>query len=356
MTGTESTKVRFAVIGAGVIGDVHCRCLMALTDTAELVAIADTNQDKAAAMAAKYGVDKSTDDTAELLARADIDAVTICTPSGLHADLAVAALDAGKHVVIEKPIDITLPAADRIIAAEQRSGKKVAVISQHRFDKSTEKVLESARAGDLGTITSAMASHAWWRGQTYYDSGDWRGTWALDGGGAIMNQTVHTINLLVTVMGTPVEVFAYTACLAHERIEVEDTAVAVVKFASGALGVIHGTTAAYPGLDASLRIFGSKGSAVISNDELVFLHENVGPAPEIALSSGTGSNQVTDDYRLAPDDTALGNAHRRQLADFINAVTTGGSPRVGTEDARTSLAVILGLYESAATGKPVSLA
>jgi UDP-N-acetyl-2-amino-2-deoxyglucuronate dehydrogenase len=356
MTGTENMKVRFAVIGAGVIGDVHCRCLKALTDTAELVAIADTNPDKAAAMAAKYGVDKSTDDIAELLAREDIDAVTICTPSGLHADLAVAALDAGKHVVIEKPIDITLPAADRIIAAEQRSGRKVAVISQHRFDVSTEKVLESVRAGHLGTITSAMASHAWWRGQTYYDSGDWRGTWALDGGGAIMNQTVHTINLLVTAMGTPVEVFAYTACLAHERIEVEDTAVAVVKFASGALGVIHGTTAAYPGLDASLRIFGSKGSAVISNDELVFLHENVGAAPEIALSSGTGSNQVTDDYRLDPDDTALGNAHRRQLADFVHAVTTGGSPRVGTKDARTSLAVILGLYESASTGKPVELA
>src|SRR6195952_5017247 len=294
MTGTESTKIRFAVIGAGVIGDVHWRCLMALTDTAELVAIADTNPDKAAAMAAKYGVDKSTDDIAELLAREDIDAVTICTPGGLHADLAVAALDAGKHVVIEKPIDITLAAADRIIAAEQRSGRKVAVISQHRFDKSTEKVLESVRSGSLGTITSAIASHAWWRGQTYYDSGDWRGTWALDGGGAIMNQTVHTINLLVTVMGTPVEVFAYTTCLAHERIEVEDTAVAVVKFASGALGVIHGTTAAYPGLDASLRIFGSKGSAIISNDELVFLHENIGAAPEIALSSATGATQVTD--------------------------------------------------------------
>ena len=128
------------------------------------------------------------------------------------------------------------------------------------------------RDGQLGTITSAIASHAWWRGQTYYDSGDWRGTWALDGGGAVMNQTVHTINLMITTLGTPVEVFAYTACLAHERIEVEDTAVAVVKFASGALGVIHGTTAAYPGLDASLRVFGSKGSAVITNDELVFLH------------------------------------------------------------------------------------
>ena len=123
----------------------------------------------------------------------------------------MAALDAGKHVVVEKPIDITLPAADRIIDAEKRSGKTVAVISQHRFDRSTEKVQQAVRDGHLGTITSAIASHAWWRGQSYYDSGDWRGTWALDGGGAVMNQTVHTINLMITTLGTPVEVFAYTA-------------------------------------------------------------------------------------------------------------------------------------------------
>ncbi len=297
----------------------------------------------------------ATTDLDAILKRDDIDAVCICTPSGLHADGAVAALEAGKHVVVEKPLDVSLPAADRIIDAEKRSGKTVAVISQHRFDKSSEKVLQAVRDGHLGTITSAIASHAWWRGQSYYDSGDWRGTWELDGGGAIMNQTVHTINLLTTIVGTPVEVFAYTACLAHERIEVEDTAVAVVKFASGALGIIHGTTAAYPGLDASLRVFGSKGSAVISNDELIFLHENAGPAPEIAMSPMTGFNQVTDDDKLEPEDLALGRAHRRQLADFVDAVTDGRPPRVGTAEARTSLSVILAMYESAATGRPVTL-
>jgi UDP-N-acetyl-2-amino-2-deoxyglucuronate dehydrogenase len=170
-----------------------------------------------------------------------------------------------------------------------------------------------------------------------------------------MNQTVHTINLMTTVVGTPVEVFAYTACLAHERIEVEDTATAVVKFASGALGVIHGTTAAYPGLDASLRVFGSKGSAVISDDELVFVHENIGEAPEIAMSAMTGANQVTDEFRPAPEDLTLGRAHRRQLTDFVEAVTTGRPPRVGTAEARTALSVILAMYESAASGCPVKL-
>ena len=206
---------------------------------------------------------------------------------------------------------------------DHRSGgvfwKTVAVISQHRFDKSTEKVMAAVRSGNFGTITSAIASHAWWRGQSYYDSGDWRGTWAMDGGGAIMNQTVHTINLMVTMLGTPVEVFAYTACLAHERIEVEDTAVAVVKFSSGALGVIHGTTAAYPGLDASLRIFGSKGSAIISNDELTFFHENAGDAPEILMPDAANPpNQVTDEDKLTPGDQALGKGHQAQLADFAD--------------------------------------
>ena len=231
----STAKVRFALIGAGVIGDVHAQALTQL-DTAELVAIADLDESKAAIMARKYGVEESTIDAENLLRRGDIDAVTICTPSGVHADLAVAALDAGKHVVVEKPIDVSLEAADRIIGAEKASGKTVAVISQHRFDKSTEKVVQAVRDGNLGRITSAIASHAWWRGQSYYDSGDWRGTWAMDGGGATMNQTVHTINLMVSILGVPVEVFAYTACLAHERIEVEDTAVAVVKFDSGALG------------------------------------------------------------------------------------------------------------------------
>jgi predicted dehydrogenase len=347
--------MRFALVGAGMIGRVHAAAITDLGGLAELVAVVDTDVERARALADRHGVPTATADLDAVLRRDDVDAVAICTPSGLHADGAVAALGAGKHVVVEKPLDVTLAAADRIIAAEERSGKTVTVISQHRFDESTERVLRAVRAGNLGTITSAIASHAWWRGQSYYDSGDWRGTRALDGGGAVMNQTVHTINLMTTVVGTPVEVFAYTARLAHERIEVEDTAVAVVRFASGALGMIHGTTAAYPGLDASLRVFGSKGSAVISNDQLVFLHENPGPAPEITMSEMAGLNQVTDDDRARPRDRGLGRAHRRQLADFVEAARTGRAPRVGTAEARTSLAVILAMYDSAASGHPVTL-
>jgi predicted dehydrogenase len=351
----STRKLRFALVGAGTIGATQAKALAAMPELAELVAVVDPDRARATALAGRYGVAVTSAELGPVLLCDDIDAVSICTPSGQHADAAVAALDAGKHVVVEKPIDITLAAADRIIEAEKRSGRTVTVISQHRFDRSTEKVLHAVRAGHFGTVTSAVASHAWWRGQTYYDSGQWRGTWALDGGGAVMNQTVHTINLMLTIVGTPVEVFGYTACLAHERIEVEDTAVAVLKFASGALGMIHGTTAAYPGLDASLRVFGSKGSAVISNDVLEFIHENPGPAPEITMSEMTGANQVGEQFRIGPDELAMGVAHRRQLADFVDAVSTGRPPRVGTSEARACLAVILALYESAASGRPVPI-
>jgi UDP-N-acetyl-2-amino-2-deoxyglucuronate dehydrogenase len=350
-----NTPMRFAIVGAGVIGAVHARALADLTGVARLGAVVDVVEAKAKALAERYDDVEYSADLNAVLARPDIEAVAVCCPSGLHAEVVVPALDSGKHVVIEKPIDITLAAADRIIEAERRSGSVVTVISQHRFDRSTERVLQSVRDGLLGTITSGIASHAWWRGQTYYDSGDWRGTWDLDGGGATMNQTVHTIDLLIATVGTPVEVFAYTACLAHERIEVEDTAVAAVRFASGALGLIHATTAAYPGLDARLSIHGTKGSAVISDDELVFLHETHGEASEIAMSEWTGANHVTPDFRLGPDDAGLGKAHRAQLEDFVQAVRTGRQPRVSTLQARTCVAVILAMYESSATGKPVRI-
>lgn len=353
---TVHPKVRFAIVGAGVIGDVHARAVRSLPDSAELALIVDVVETKAATMTQRHQAEEYTTDVEGFLDKPDIDAVAVCTPSGAHAALAVAALEAGKHVLIEKPIDVSLEAADRIIAAERASGKKVAVISQHRFDRATARVAAAVEAGSLGTLTSANASCAWWRGQSYYDSGQWRGTWALDGGGATMNQAVHTIDLLISMLGQPTEVFAYTACLAHERIEVEDTAVAVVKFDSGALGTIHATTAAYPGLDASLRVMGSKGSAVISDDELTFIHENEGAAPEITVAAmRAGLNQVAQADRIAPEERRLGRAHTAQIANFIDAINTGAPIQVGTRQARTALSLILAMYESAETGRPVHL-
>ncbi|MGV0836265.1 Gfo/Idh/MocA family protein [Mycolicibacterium thermoresistibile] len=337
----------FAVIGAGVIADVIADAI-ADVDDAQLRLVVARNPQTGPALAEKHAARWS----ADLLGWAsgpdadDIDVAVVATPSGAHADPAVAALEAGKHVLIEKPLEITLEAADRIIAAERRSGRVVGVISQHRFDHASRQVFEAIRSGQLGRLTSASASCAWWRPQAYYDSAAWRGTKAVDGGGAAMNQGIHVIDLMLAMMGDPVEVSAYTALLAHERIDVEDIAVAVVRFGGGALGTIHVTTAAYPGVDTGLRIYGDRGSAVIADDELVFMQ----------------TADSDDDIHIVDSHARpLGYAHRLQIADMARAVRAHQSgdrtarPAVGTREARQALELILGMYESAQSGRPVAL-
>jgi UDP-N-acetyl-2-amino-2-deoxyglucuronate dehydrogenase len=356
-------KVRFAVVGAGIIGNRHVQVMSDLTDQVELVAVVDIDRAKAEKAAAELGAAVYGSLT-EALGNEDIDAVAVCTPTGIHGEVAIEALRAGKHVVIEKPAEVTLAKTDEIIAAQRDAGTVVTVISQHRFDASTDIVLQAIRKGELGRLTSGIASIDWWRGQSYYDSGDWRGTWALDGGGALMNQGVHTVDLLVAALGKPVEVFAYTACLAHDRIEVEDIAVGVVKFESGALGVLHGSTAAFPGMSARLQVHGSKGSAVIDNDQLTYIHTT--PADEQAaekfFGAKKGTNQV-DRYLQADasapaagaDPSQLSNAHLLQYRNFLAALHGKEDLRVGLAENRQSISVIVGAYESARTGKPVSL-
>jgi predicted dehydrogenase len=279
----------------------------------------------------------------------DIDIVVVCTPTGRHGEVAIQALAAGKHVIVEKPAETTVARTDEIIEAQQKAGTLVTVISQHRFDPATETVLAAIDHGDLGRLTSGIASIDWWRGQTYYDSGDWRGSWELDGGGALMNQGVHTIDLLVAAMGRPVEVFAYTGTLAHQRIEVEDVAVGVVRFQSGALGVLHATTAANPGLSARLAVHGDKGSAVIDNDQLVFMETGTG---ERAYGTTTTARPVP---AAGSDPGQLSDSHRLQYLNFLAALDGTQPLRVDLDTNRRSIAVITGAYESARTGRPVRL-
>ena len=182
-----------------------------------------------------------------------MEAVTIATPSGAHMEPAVAAAKAGKHVVVEKPLEVTLKKCDRIIEACDKAGVKLAAIFPSRFHDSSKLMKQAVDAGRFGRLTLGDAYVKWYRTQQYYDSGAWRGTWALDGGGALMNQAVHTVDLLAWLMGPVAEVQANTATLAHERIEVEDTAVATLQFANGALGIIEATTAAYPGVPQADR-------------------------------------------------------------------------------------------------------
>jgi UDP-N-acetyl-2-amino-2-deoxyglucuronate dehydrogenase len=274
----------------------------------------------------------------DALVDTDVDVVVIATPTGLHGPLAIEALRAGKDVIIEKPAEITTARTDEIIAAQSASGRLVAVISQHRFDPSTEVAVAAIANGELGRLTSGIASIDWWRGQSYYDSGDWRGTWELDGGGALMNQGVHTVDLLVATMGRPVEVFAYTGTLAHERIEVEDVAVGVVRFESGALGVLHATTAAYPGMSARLQVHGDRGSAIIDNDELSFIHRT--PARTSAAERAYGEadtaiNQVADFAAASGADARTAVPTRASWAPPRTAASTRTSWRRWTVRSRS---------------------
>jgi UDP-N-acetyl-2-amino-2-deoxyglucuronate dehydrogenase len=332
-------RLRFAIVGAGVIGKQHALVVNQLAERIKLAAVVDADFPRAVALAGAAGGTpyQRLSETLD-----DVDVVVVCTPTGQHGEVAIEALRAGRHVIVEKPAEVTVAKTDEIIEAQRKAGTLVTVISQHRFDPATEVALAAIERGDLGRVVSGSASIDWWRSQEYYDSGDWRGTWALDGGGALMNQGVHTVDLLVAALGEPVEVFAYTGTLAHERIETEDVAAGVVRFASGALGVLHATTAAYPGLSARLQVHGDRGSVVIDDDRLVYFGS--GPA-----TPGTAAPTA------ANDPGQMSDAHRLQYLNFLAALDGTEDLRVDLATNRRSISVITGAYESARTGRPVSL-
>ena len=358
-------RIRFGIIGCGGIGPTHAGAIQQIAG-AELAAAADTVAERAAAMARKFELSRVYDGHQALLRDPEIDAVCVCTPSGTHADIAIEALAAGKHVVIEKPMDVSLEACDRLIAAEDASGKKLAVISQHRFDAATVLVKDAIAQGRLGRIVLADASVKWWRTQEYYDSGDWRGTWALDGGGALMNQGVHTVDLLQWLAGGVESLWAQTRTAAHERIEVEDVAVAALTFTNGAVGTLTATTAAYDGFPVRIDIYGTEGTAILEGDRLRTLTFKNGEsyaseeAAAHALSVARGGTASVRDEAgqrapAADPGAVWGDAHRAQIEDFLRAIRTDTKPLIDGRAGRKPLEIILGVYRSARTGQPVTL-
>lgn len=332
---------RFALIGCGVISETHAKEIEAI-ENATLVAVVDPDEEKARTLAVRFGADMYLD-YKELLKRDDIDIVNILTPSGTHAAIAMEAALAGKHIITEKPMDVTIEKAKSMIKTCREADVKLAVISQHRFDPSAIEVKNAIDEGNLGNLVLGQAAINWYRSQEYYDSGEWRGTWDLDGGGALMNQGIHTIDLLQYFMGPVVKVEARTATLAHERIEVEDVAVATVTFENGALGTIVGTTSAYPGLSARLEIFGTEGTARIEDDQLThyFLKSSV---EEVNLADTNSSIGGTG---AAEPGAILGNSHRMQIEDMIQAIEEDREPLVNGEEGIKPLEIILSIYESA---------
>lgn len=342
----------FGIIGCGMISAFHARAIGEVRG-AKLVACCARREEAATRFAAEHDCQPYTRLEA-MLGDPRVEIVTVATPSGAHMEPAVSAARAGKHVIVEKPLEITLKRCDAMINACQKAGVKLATIFPSRFHDSSVKLKKAVDGGRFGRLTLGDAYVKWYRTQAYYDSGAWRGTWALDGGGALMNQAIHSVDLLTWLMGPVSEIQAHTACLAHQRIEVEDTAVATLRFANGALGVIEATTAAYPGYLKRIEIHGSEGSAVLEEEDLKvwdFTRPNKDDAQileQMRRYKSTGGG--------ASDPAAIGHhAHAKQFQDFVAAVRKNRRPAIDGHEGRRSVEIILAIYKAAETGRTVKL-
>lgn len=349
--------LRFGVIGLGVNGKKHLGLLNEIED-AQLTAVCDLIDERHREASRKYGV-PGYRDYHQLLDRDDIDIVNICTPSGLHGDMAIAAANRGKHAIVEKPMDVTLEKADAMIRAFKEAGRKLCVISQHRFDPATVQLKAAIDRGELGNLLLAEVSCNWYRSQAYYDEADWRGTWALDGGGALMNQSIHTIDVFQYLAGPVASVYSQTGQLNHVGIEVEDTAIAIWKLVGGGMASVVGTTVAYPGLPTQIALYGTKATAVLTGKTLT--HWYVRPEGEAGLRARdkravnqARETSVEEDGASDPAQFTV-KAHRLEIEDMIAAVREGRDPQVTGEEGRKPLALILGMYESARTGRPTAI-
>ncbi|HZR44843.1 MAG TPA: Gfo/Idh/MocA family oxidoreductase [Ktedonobacteraceae bacterium] len=349
-------KLRFGIVGCGVIGPTHAKAIESLPD-AQLIAVVDNVPEKAEKLAQKYNV-KAYTSLQEMLEREHPDVVDVCTPSGMHGDHACQIMRADSHVIVEKPIEIKRERIEEMLRVQRETGRKLAVISQHRFDAATQQVHALVEQNAFGRLVLGNAAIPWWRSQKYYDSGAWRGTWELDGGGVLMNQSIHSIDLLQWLMGPVKSIYAYADTLVHS-METEDVAAAVLRFANGALGTITATTGAYPGVTTRIEIFGERGSAVIENDRLGYLHfasgedqvGDYGADPKKFKIAAEGQEGAT-----AQDPAAVqASTHAMQIADMIRAIKENGTPLLDGNGARRPVEIILGIYESARTHKEVIL-
>ncbi len=333
-----------------MIADFHAQAIARIVG-AQLVGVASRTAASARALANKHGAPFATDRLEELLARPDLHIVCVTTPSGAHLEPALAAIAAGKHVVIEKPIEITTERADRILTAAEKAGVLVAPIFQSRFGRGAQTVKAAIDAGRLGRLVLASAFVKWHRPASYYTG--WKGTLALDGGGVVMNQSIHGLDLLQWFAGLPEEVFAFTTRRVHTGIEAEDTASATLRYPGGALGAIEATTAAWPGWSRRIELCGERGSILIEDDRIA-RWDFTDPLPEDeairsaepdeALRSGAGAaNAISHE------------GHLRQIRNLVQAIRTGAPLAVDGREARKSVSLVNAIYASARTGRPVRL-
>jgi UDP-N-acetyl-2-amino-2-deoxyglucuronate dehydrogenase len=342
----------FGIIGLGLIADFHARAIQAISGAkGTLVACCSRSAEKAAAFAEKHNC-RGYADQGDFLAHPGLDIVSICSPSGAHLETALAAAEAGKHVIVEKPLEITPERCDRIIEACSRARVSLAGIFQSRFSEVAGLVKSTLEQGRFGRLVLGDAYVKWFRSQEYYDGGGWHGTRALDGGGALINQSIHAIDLLQWFMGPVESVQAFTGTVGHARIEVEDNAVAALRFRNGAFGVIEGSTSVYPGFLKRIEISGTRGSVVMEEETLKSwdFAESAPGDEEIRKKYGGGAETGGG----AADPAAISfQGHRRQFEEFIGALDEGRPPLVDGAEAKKAVEIIQAIYTSAKKGRPV---
>jgi UDP-N-acetyl-2-amino-2-deoxyglucuronate dehydrogenase len=346
---SSSVPLGFAIVGTGMIAGYHARAIRA-TPGARLVGVVSRSPDKGRRFAEEHAIPIVASSVDELASRTEIDVVNVTTPSGAHQEPALAAIGAGKHVIVEKPLETTPERADRIIEFAEARGVELATIFQGRFGAGAERVKAALEAGRCGRLALASVYVKWHRTADYYQT-PWKGTWQLDGGGALMNQAIHGVDLLQWFAGLPSEVTGWISRRVHTGIQADDTTVASLRFPCGALGSIEATTAAWPGWSRRIELCGEHGSICLEDDHI--------SRWEFAIAE-PGDDAV----RAAPRDGALGSGagaaggisiagHLRQIGDFVEAVRKGRRPLIDGHEGRKAVALVHAIYASARAGAAV---
>lgn len=346
----------FGIVGCGMVADFHARAIAAMKG-GHLACVYSRSKENADRVAEAYGCAAYTD-YKQFIAHPGLDIVSIATPSGAHLEPAVKAARAGKHIVCEKPLEITLERIDKMIQVCKQNKVMLVGIFQRRFNEATGVFKKAVEAGRLGKITMADAYIKWYRTQEYYDSGYWRGTWNLDGGGALMNQSIHTIDILYHLAGDVEQVCAYANTATHKRIEAEDNAVAILKFKSGAMGVIQGSTSCFSrtGHPIEVHMCGSEGSIFMQDECFTVWDFNKGRSNDKKIMQKLGARGGGAGVGAA-DPTAMSHVqHQKNFEDMVRALKSGKPPMVDGPEGRKSVEIILAIYQSALKGgKPVQL-
>ncbi|MGE3911698.1 MAG: Gfo/Idh/MocA family protein [Chloroflexota bacterium] len=343
---STSEMIGIGVIGAGLVGPTHAAAATRAPG-GQLVAVCDVVPERAEALAEQHGAIPLTDADA-LLAREDVQIVSICLPTRLHLEIAERAVAAGKHIIVEKPLELSLERADKLLAAANAHNVQVSAIFNRRFIPALKATKRAVEEGLLGDLVSVDMYYKSFRTQEYYDDSGWRGTWELEGGAALINQGIHGVDLLRWVAGPVARIFGYTDHL-RRAIEADDTTAAVLRYANGAFGVIQAMTSIEPRLPDRLEYHGTKGTIQLSNYRIA---NWVVPGAE----DWPAEVEAEEAAMLATTRSLESAGHHAQIADMVAAIRDGRPPAVSGEEGRRSLEVVLAIYESARTGQEIQLA